>query len=250
MPRLVGVFQPRIHHLEQNGARAGEDWTSSHVDLLGGGSLPEHEAGSSRRLLLAHSSVDPLAEEVGVAVVPCVLLDHVHQHFAQHVPLVADDVKAGRLGHVLLRERDLCPPRVPRPSATTSGSGTAPLKSAFRSASERKSRVPSCPAIRSRIHDCSTPARWRTNPNSDMLEGGTERRAGRWHPGRNTSAPVSGAGHAGIQPAWPARPETSHRSADRHQGGRTCPTSQNDERVPRRPTPRDQARVTTAMNAL
>lgn len=64
--------------------------------------------------LLAHSPVDPLAEEVCVAVVPGVFLDHVHQHLAQHVAPFADDVEVGRLRHVSLRECDLGAPCVPR----------------------------------------------------------------------------------------------------------------------------------------
>jgi ABC-2 type transporter len=75
--------------------------------------------GRAPATLLAHCPVDPLAQQVGMAVVPGVLLHHVHQHPAQrHRPApgirdLPDDIEVGRRGHEPLRERNVGPPHVP-----------------------------------------------------------------------------------------------------------------------------------------
>ena len=75
------------------------------------------DARRARRALLADPSVDALAEQVGVPVVAGVLLDHVHQQFAQRdrLPLgVAADVAEIVVARELLSEGDLLAPRRPR----------------------------------------------------------------------------------------------------------------------------------------
>ena len=68
-------------------------------------------------LSLAHASVDPFPQQVGVAAVAGVLLDHVDKHFAQrdgvsvsHSPA---DPELGGAGDELLRESDLVAPGLP-----------------------------------------------------------------------------------------------------------------------------------------
>lgn len=75
--------------------------------------------GAAHRQLLADGAVDALADQVGVADVAGILLDHVGQHPAQRqypappvLPL-SRQVQAGRRGHELLRERHLFPPGPP-----------------------------------------------------------------------------------------------------------------------------------------
>src|SRR5512133_3296922 len=69
------------------------------------------------RLSLADAPVDPFPQQVGVAAVAGVLLDHVDQHFAQrdsvsvsHSPA---DAEVGAVGDELLREGDLVAPGLP-----------------------------------------------------------------------------------------------------------------------------------------
>src|SRR5215469_6962637 len=66
---------------------------------------------------LADASVDPFPQQVGVAAVASVLLDHVDEHFAQrdgvsvsHSPA---DAEVGGVGDKLLREGDLVAPGFP-----------------------------------------------------------------------------------------------------------------------------------------
>jgi hypothetical protein len=66
---------------------------------------------------LADASVDPFPQQVGVAAVAGVLLDHVDKHFAQrdgvsvwHSPA---DAEVGGVGDELLREGDLVAPCLP-----------------------------------------------------------------------------------------------------------------------------------------
>src|SRR5215471_13107135 len=68
-------------------------------------------------LSLANASVDPFPQQVGVAAVASVLLDHVDKHFAQrngvsvsHSPA---DAEIGGAGDELLREGDLAAPGLP-----------------------------------------------------------------------------------------------------------------------------------------
>src|ERR1700747_1276053 len=68
-------------------------------------------------LSLAAASVDPFPQQVGVAAVAGVLLDHVDKHFAQrdgvsvsHNPA---DAEVGGAGDELLREGDLVAPGLP-----------------------------------------------------------------------------------------------------------------------------------------
>src|SRR5215471_2478310 len=68
-------------------------------------------------LSLADASVDPLPQQVGVAAVAGVLLDHMDKHFAQcdgvslsHSPA---DAEVGGVGDELLREGDLLAPGLP-----------------------------------------------------------------------------------------------------------------------------------------
>jgi hypothetical protein len=67
--------------------------------------------------LLADAAVDPLAEQVGVAEVAGVLLDHVEYHLAQRdrgaVSHGAAHGEVGRAGDELLREGDLLAPGPP-----------------------------------------------------------------------------------------------------------------------------------------
>ena len=71
----------------------------------------------STQLLLPHSPVDPLPQQVGVSAVPGVLLDHVHQHLTQRdraSVVVPGDAEIAVVGHELIGERDLGPPHRPR----------------------------------------------------------------------------------------------------------------------------------------
>src|SRR6266571_1138633 len=93
--------------------RRDEPITPGDQATTAAGRARDSESGA----LLAHPPVDPLAQQVGVAVVPGVLLHHVHHYLAQRdrsLPgIVPDDVEIGRLGHEPIRERDLGPPHVP-----------------------------------------------------------------------------------------------------------------------------------------
>jgi hypothetical protein len=69
-------------------------------------------------LSLADASVDPFPQQVGVAAMAGVLLDHVDKHFAQrdgvsisHSPT---DAEVGGAGDELLREGDFAAPGLPR----------------------------------------------------------------------------------------------------------------------------------------
>jgi hypothetical protein len=80
-------------------------WSSSSSNLVG---FP---------LSLADASVDPFSQQVGVAAVAGVLLDHMDKHFAQrdgvsvsHSPA---DAEVGGVGDELLREGDLVAPGLP-----------------------------------------------------------------------------------------------------------------------------------------
>jgi len=77
---------------------------------------PRGRTGRHPELLLAHAAVDLLAEKVRVAVVPRVLLDHVHKDPAKRdrppVALVARDAEVVNLPHEAIR--DLRAPDLPR----------------------------------------------------------------------------------------------------------------------------------------
>jgi hypothetical protein len=87
------------------------------------GRSPHWEA-SARPRALTQAAVDPLPQQVDVAEVACVLLAHPDEHLAQrHVAataavlvesIVGGDVERGRGGDVLLGERDLGTPGLPR----------------------------------------------------------------------------------------------------------------------------------------
>lgn len=89
----------------------------------------QDEAGG----LLTDAAVDPLAEQVGVAEVACVLLDHVEYHLAQRdgraILHRTSDGEIGRARDELLCKGDLLAP-ARQASATTAGSATAPAQSA------------------------------------------------------------------------------------------------------------------------
>src|SRR6185312_10038392 len=85
-------------------------WRGARRSFLGPGS-------SDLAASLADASVDPFPQQVGVAAVAGVLLDHVDKHFAQrdgvsvsHSPA---DAEIGRAGDELLREGDLVAPGSP-----------------------------------------------------------------------------------------------------------------------------------------
>src|SRR5689334_9323764 len=61
---------------------------------------------------LTDPAVDALPEEIGVAVVPGVLLDHVDQHLAQGQAAVPDVAQVVDRVDVVLGEGDLRPPRL------------------------------------------------------------------------------------------------------------------------------------------
>src|SRR4051812_3823889 len=69
------------------------------------------------RALLADPAVDPLADQVGVPVVPGVLLHHVHEQLPQRdrlpAPVAAGDAEVARRVDVPLGEGALLPPRLP-----------------------------------------------------------------------------------------------------------------------------------------
>jgi hypothetical protein len=129
-----------------------------------------------RDALLAHPAVDPLTQEVGVAVVPRVFLDHVHQDFAETVPLLPGDVEVRRLRDEPLREVDFGPPRLPR-VGDDGGVGNRTVEVAVGIGVRAIVTGRSCPAILIRNQFCSTPAMCRTNPSRDRLDGSTARRA-------------------------------------------------------------------------
>jgi len=72
--------------------------------------------GSLPQDLLSDASIDSLAEQVGVAVVAGILLDHVDQEFAQGDrppgPVMSDEAEIGVV-HELLGEGDLLAPCSP-----------------------------------------------------------------------------------------------------------------------------------------
>ena len=88
-------------------------WRVAPIVLLGSGS--SDLAGF--RLSLAYASVDPFPQQVGVAAVAGVLLDHVDKHFAQRdgvsVSRSPADAEVGGAGDELLREGDLIAPGSP-----------------------------------------------------------------------------------------------------------------------------------------
>jgi hypothetical protein len=92
--------------------------------------------------LLADAAVNPLAEQVGVAEVAGVLLDHVEYHLAQRgggaILHGGADGEVWRPGDELLREGDLLVP-ARQASATTAGSATAPAQSASSTSSDQYS---------------------------------------------------------------------------------------------------------------
>ena len=82
--------------------------------------------------LLTDAAVDPLAEQVGVAEVACVLLDHVDilaQRDGRDILHGTSDGEIGRARDELLCKGDLLAP-ARQVSATTAGSATVPAQSA------------------------------------------------------------------------------------------------------------------------
>ena len=136
--------------------------------------------------LLADASVDPLAQQVDVTHVAGVLLDHSDQHLAQrHRPstaamlvqgIVAGDVETGRLGHEPRGEVHLRPPCLPR-LRNHLGVGNSTIEITVTVGVGAEQPGTSCPAIISRNPLRSIPARCRTSPSSDIVDGSTERRA-------------------------------------------------------------------------
>ena len=158
---------------------------------------PQAPAARSRRSalpdahrLLAGAAVDALAQQVGVAAVPGVLLDHVDDDLAQ-LDLVALPGRPARRGRRTgRRPRGRGPPRratTSQASATTASSATAPLKSRSRSSGDLNGRgellwpsmkrrnqwnstdgqVTHQPeqGHRRRRHDCAAPAARRRDPS-------------------------------------------------------------------------------------
>ena len=82
-------------------------------------------------LLLAYPAVDALAEEVGVAVVAGVLLDHVDKQLAQRDRLALPSLptKSKSWSAMNSLANAISARQAAQASSTTAGSATAPLKS-------------------------------------------------------------------------------------------------------------------------
>jgi 2-haloacid dehalogenase len=97
---------------------ASDDWdlTATSVTDLARQLLDDRPRARGRQLL-PDTAVDPFPEQVGVAAVAGVLLDHVHQHLTQRdgvaVAHGAADTQVGRIGDELVREGDLLAPGLP-----------------------------------------------------------------------------------------------------------------------------------------
>ena len=94
--------------------------------------VPTAERGSLlRRASLSEPAVDALAEQVGVAVVPGVLLDHVDEQFAQRdrLPVAGVPTKSRSWSRMNSSANAHSSRHAAHASSTTAGSGTAPLKS-------------------------------------------------------------------------------------------------------------------------
>ena len=157
-------------------------------------------------LSLADACVDPFPQQVGVAAVAGVLLDHLDNHFAQrdgvsvsHSPADAEAGEpATNFSAKATSSRQAC-----QASFTTAGPATAPARSASARSPDQYSGGASACAITRRNQLRSTSAMWRMRPGRDMAEGGTGRRAS-WAGSRYPAAELRSAGPTAAPAQVPA----------------------------------------------
>ncbi len=122
--RRVAVQIEQVIHvvfgeLAQSQSRCFQDDMHAAIIQVRGGTTATEIAAQASAIRIAPRSlsdaaVDPFPQEVGVAAVAGVLLDHVDQYRAQRdcraVPVDALDAEVGRIGDEFLRESDLVTP--------------------------------------------------------------------------------------------------------------------------------------------